>query len=548
MDRFAVRGIRYNGNVLDTDHLHRITSDAAVLADQGVSGLAPDSLCDVALTARRLRELADHLEVHALGALEPTGHTEATTGMAAAAWFSREAGLPSNVGRTQVTTARALRHLPQTNQAWLDGRLTREHVRVLTAAANPRIREHIAALEPELIAIAEDRTFHHWRLRITDVVARLDTEGRDPDDPTHTTATWGRSGLFAELRATFAGADVELLEQIIEARTNALYRTNVEEHKQSSDLPLLSRSQLRAHAIIDLILHGTDTDLAHDHDHGDDDDEPRDHEADRDSDDEPGHDADDLGDDEPETDDELAHLTDDLRDDEASRDANRDNVETTAPAPTNTTSATKKLKHKSKSRKQKRKKTRNPLRIGINLVLKAEAEARAPTTDIAQIHPPGTGTTWTLTNPDGRDLPLDRLASLICDADIQALLVDGADNPLNLGRSERLATPDQRRAIIIRDGGCVMPGCDCPTAWVEIHHIKLWSDGGTTDILILAALCRRHHGITHRKGWDMHATADGWFWWTTPSGDTPSGDTFWSQRHGVQRTGPTPPLSADIAA
>jgi hypothetical protein len=80
-------------------------------------------------------------------------------------------------------------------------------------------------------------------------------------------------------------------------------------------------------------------------------------------------------------------------------------------------------------------------------------------------------------------------------------------------------------------------------AWVEIHHVKLHSKGGTTDILILASLCRRHHGITHREGWPMHATADGWFWWTTPTGDT-----FWSQRHGKQRTGPTPPLSADIAA
>ena len=183
-----------------------------------------------------------------------------TTGLSAGAWFSREAKLPSAVGRTQVTTARALRHLPGTDQAWLDGRITREHVRVLAAAANPRIRDQIATLEPELIGIAEDRTFHHWRLKIAEVVARLDTEGPDPDDPTHSTATWGRSGLFAELRAKFAGADVELLEQIVEARTNALYRTNVHEHKQTSDIPLLSRSQLRALAIIDLILHGHDTD------------------------------------------------------------------------------------------------------------------------------------------------------------------------------------------------------------------------------------------------------------------------------------------------
>ena len=38
----------------------------------------------------------------------------------------------------------------------------------------------------------------------------------------------------------------------------------------------------------------------------------------------------------------------------------------------------------------------------------------------------------------------------------------------------------------------------------------------------------------------MHKTVDQWFWWQTPSGDT-----FWSQRHGKQRTGPTPNNTGD---
>jgi hypothetical protein len=65
--------------------------------------------------------------------------------------------------------------------------------------------------------------------------------------------------------------------------------------------------------------------------------------------------------------------------------------------------------------------------------------------------------------------------------------------------------------------------------------VTWWRNGGTTDTANLAPLCRRHHGITHRTGWAMHATDDGWFWWVTPSGDS-----FWSQRHGTQRAGPTP--------
>jgi hypothetical protein len=102
-----------------------------------------------------------------------------------------------------------LRELDITDQAWLEGRITREHVRVLGAAANPRIRAQIAQIQAELIGISEDRTFHHWRLRVAEAVSRLDLDGPDPDDPTHTSATWARSGLFAQLRATCAGADVE---------------------------------------------------------------------------------------------------------------------------------------------------------------------------------------------------------------------------------------------------------------------------------------------------------------------------------------------------
>ncbi len=49
-------------------------------------------------------------------------------------------------------------------------------------------------------------------------------------------------------------------------------------------------------------------------------------------------------------------------------------------------------------------------------------------------------------------------------------------------------------------------------------------------------LCRHHHRVTHRRGWSLHATDDSWFWWRTPTGRT-----FWSQRHGRPRTGPTPP-------
>lgn len=105
--------------------------------------------------------------------------------------------------------------------------------------------------------------------------------------------------------------------------------------------------------------------------------------------------------------------------------------------------------------------------------------------------------------------------------------------PLNLGRSQRLASPQQRAVLAVRDGGCTFPGCDAPTSWCDVHHVIEWDDHGLTDLDNLALLCRHHHGVTHRNGWTMTAAGDRTFTWTTPSGHT-----LHSQQHGRQHREP----------
>jgi hypothetical protein len=121
----------------------------------------------------------------------------------------------------------------------------------------------------------------------------------------------------------------------------------------------------------------------------------------------------------------------------------------------------------------------------------------------------------------------------LCDAAINFLITDPDGCPLKLGRTERLATDGQRRAAKARDGGCTFPGCDRHVNWCDIHHVDPYNNGGDTDIDKLVCLCRFHHGVTHRRGWTMTATGNGWFTWTTPNGDT-----LHSQRNQQQRAGP----------
>ena len=127
---------------------------------------------------------------------------------------------------------------------------------------------------------------------------------------------------------------------------------------------------------------------------------------------------------------------------------------------------------------------------------------------------------------DDFQLPAERVAHLLCDAQLTMVTTDVVGVLLNLGRTSRYANRAQRRALAHRDGGCVFPGCDAPARWCDAHHVQHWEHDGDTDMCNLALLCRHHHGVTHRNGWTMTATHDQRFVWTTPQGRT-----LTSQRH-----------------
>jgi hypothetical protein len=65
--------------------------------------------------------------------------------------------------------------------------------------------------------------------------------------------------------------------------------------------------------------------------------------------------------------------------------------------------------------------------------------------------------------------------------------------PLAVGRTNRNATPSQRRALAVRDRGCVIPGCGVPAEACQAHHREEWNAGGGTDLHNLVLLCWTHH-------------------------------------------------------
>lgn len=80
---------------------------------------------------------------------------------------------------------------------------------------------------------------------------------------------------------------------------------------------------------------------------------------------------------------------------------------------------------------------------------------------------------------------------------------------LDAGRAQRLVSPGQRRALAVRDRGCVFPGCDRPPGWCDAHHLQFWSRGGCSDLPNLVLLCSRHHIFVHDQGWQLTRAPDG---------------------------------------
>jgi len=97
---------------------------------------------------------------------------------------------------------------------------------------------------------------------------------------------------------------------------------------------------------------------------------------------------------------------------------------------------------------------------------------------------------------------------LACDASISRIITDGPSQVLDVGRRTRTISPALRRALVVRDAGCVHPSCDRPPSWCEGHHLEHWVDGGTTDLANLILLCRRHHRAQHEGGRALQHRAD----------------------------------------
>lgn len=103
----------------------------------------------------------------------------------------------------------------------------------------------------------------------------------------------------------------------------------------------------------------------------------------------------------------------------------------------------------------------------------------------------------------GADVTAEQVRRLACEAGIIPVVLGGASQPLDLGRTRRLHSEKQRQALALRHDSCAIAGCDRPFAWAEIHHVQPWSQGGPTDLANALPLCGFHHRRVHEADWRL---------------------------------------------
>ena len=96
-----------------------------------------------------------------------------------------------------------------------------------------------------------------------------------------------------------------------------------------------------------------------------------------------------------------------------------------------------------------------------------------------------------------------------------AVFDEHSARPLYLGRSRRIASPDQRIILYAKDRGCTHPGCDVPGYWCQVHHVDEWAAGGLTDADRLTLTCEPNHKLVE-DGWETRKLPNGRTEWIPP--------------------------------
>ena len=105
----------------------------------------------------------------------------------------------------------------------------------------------------------------------------------------------------------------------------------------------------------------------------------------------------------------------------------------------------------------------------------------------------------------GSDEPVSLAVArqVACSGAVERVVVGMTGRIVSIATLDRVFTHHQRKAIALRDGGCVIPGCHVGAGWCEIHHVVEHARGGPTHTDNGVLLCWFHHRTIDSSGWSV---------------------------------------------
>lgn len=410
----------------------------------------------------------------------------------AGAWLTARCEVSRGQAAWDVRQARALRHMPVVAAAFAEGRLGPAKVRSLVTARE-QVEETFAAHEQWLVDQTENLTveqagylLRRWRYTVLANAGQEDAAAIDAKAGLHLSQSFDGEWM---LDATLDPESGAILKRAIDDEVDALFRRGDATLDDS-----LTPARRRLAALVELVRRGARTPAAAEADagHGDapagGDGTSKATDASGASEpvpetpaapDSPG--CSDFGFDGPERSTETGRTRSTDPDDTTPVDDGTD-VEDDVDDPAPRTEPSTALSPSGAGRPT------------VILQIDARTAGREPVTNSLDLG-------LRINDCDGTGpinyLTLDRM---LCDADIIPVIIDGTGEILDIGRSRRYPSPAQRRALTLRDRGCVFPGCDININRCDAHHIVPWEWNGPTNLANLVLVCRYHHHCVHEGG------------------------------------------------
>jgi hypothetical protein len=155
--------------------------EALTAALDELAGLEPADLADRD-TFAELHRLSDRFEAvltRAAGAFDSSGDWQLDKARTSAAWISNVCHRPHATTKAEIALARALRHLPHAEAAWLDGDIGAPQVKVLARARRPATADRLAEDEAMLVGHAITMHFRHLTRLVAYWTQHADPDGED---------------------------------------------------------------------------------------------------------------------------------------------------------------------------------------------------------------------------------------------------------------------------------------------------------------------------------------------------------------------------------